>query len=79
MNPKVFKHADLQAILGHAKDFLKELQPGARLPDMGRALTDNERMVLSYLDGMLTVLGSYGITTAAVKVICEIPDSDTVD
>jgi hypothetical protein len=59
---------ELGQMLEHAKSHLIQLPTQVRLMNMGRPLSDGERMALCYLEAALTVLGGMGVDTSEVAV-----------
>ncbi len=73
---RYLSHHDLILAMDQAKVNLSELPRGARLKGMTRALTDGERLALSYLTAGLFTVGSLGIDTSGVLCRVDTPDSD---
>lgn len=72
-------HADVLAILEHAKTNLISMPAGARLPGMKRPLTEGERLAVAYLAGSLMVAGGHGVESDRIIVQWEVVDSEGIE
>jgi hypothetical protein len=67
-------YKDVVLVKGWAKDFLIQIQNGAKIEGKIGPLDDGDQLAISYINAVLNLVGA-----ADVKIELEVPDSESVN